>query len=113
MRKVEGVKVYGLCLERLEYQIKNAFITIEQTPELCHPEKGYLLESYNTSDMDDIVDLLEIYDVVDEEKETIMEKLSEVAYNASLLVGEKLKFDFCQDGDLCIYLIPGGMKKEE
>ena len=113
MRKVEGVKVYGLCLERLEYQIKNAFKTLEKNPSLCDSEKGYILESYYTSDMDEIVDLLEIYDVADEEKETIMEKLSEVAYSASLLVGEKLKFDFCSDGDLCIYLIPGGMKDDE
>jgi len=64
MRKVEGAKVYGLCL-----------------------------------------DLLEIYDVPDRKRETVIGKLSEIAYSASILLGETVRFNFSDEGFLCIYLI--------
>jgi len=104
MRKVEGAKVYGICLERLELQVKNAKSRIKKDPSVYNPEKGFALESYNTGDMDEIVDLLEIYDVPDKKRETIMKKLAEVAYSASLLVGETVEFGFCEEGFLCLYL---------
>lgn len=105
MRKVEGAKVYGLCLERLEFQIKNALARISKDSSLYNPDKGFVLESYCTSDIDEIIDLLEIYDVTDRKRETVMAKLSEIAYSASILLGETLRFDFCEEGFLCIYLI--------
>ena len=105
MRKVEGAKVYGLCLERLEFQIKNALARISKDSRLYNPDKGFVLESYCTGDIDEIIDLLEIYDIPDTKRETVIEKLSEIAYSASLLLGETIKFNFCEEGFLCIYLI--------
>lgn len=105
MRKdVEGAKVYGICLGRLEFQVKNALERLKKDPVLYDRQRGFALESYNTDDMDEIVDLLEIYDVPDRKRETIMKKLAEVAYSASLLVGATVEFGFCEAGFLCLYL---------
>jgi len=105
MRKVEGAKVYGLCLERLEFQIKNALARISKDSSLYKPDNGFVLESYCTGDIDEIIDLLEIYDVPDRKRETVIGKLSEIAYSASILLGETVRFDFSDEGFLCIYLI--------
>jgi DNA primase large subunit len=105
MRKVEGAKVYGLCLDRLEFQIKNALTRINKENSLYNPEKGFVLESYCTGDIDEIIDLLEIYDVTDRDRETIIGKLSEIAYSTSLLLGETIRFDFSEEGFLNLYFI--------
>lgn len=89
-------KIYGLCLERLRFQIKKA------------KERGctgdYLIESYNTADMDDIIDILEIYDLEERSLEGLMQKLDDLAYSVSLLTQEKLFFDFTEDGSLGLFL---------
>ena len=103
-RDVEGAKIYGVCLERLEFQVKNALERLKKDPALYDKQKGLAIESYNTDDMDEIVDLLEIYDVPDRKRETILKKLDEVACSASLLVGETVEFGFCEAGFLCLYL---------
>ncbi len=41
---IEGVKIYGICLERLNHQIKLAKSRIKNMPE---SEKKVILESYN------------------------------------------------------------------
>ena len=40
MRKVEGAKVYGLCLERLEFQI--ASILLGETVRFNFSDEGFL-----------------------------------------------------------------------
>ncbi len=93
-------KIYGLCLERLRHQIKKA------------KERGIsgdcLLEGYNTGDIDEIIDILEIYDLEERSIEGLMQKLDDLAYSVSLLTQEKLFFDFTEEGHLGLYLSLNG-----
>ncbi len=98
---MEEVKIYGLCLERLRYQITNAGKRI-------NGQGRFLLECYNTGEIDDIIDILELYDVTEKTQEHLRRKLDEVAYTASLLVQESVTFDYTDDGHLGLYwIIPG------
>jgi hypothetical protein len=96
-------KIYGLCLERLKYQIGNAK---ERTAEkdIHEYRNGFLLESYNTGDIDDIIDILELYDLEERTLERLREKLGDLAYTVSLLMRERLFFDFTREGHLGLYL---------
>ena len=58
---MEDVKIYGLCLERLKYQIGLAKEKSNNGESLTN--ERYLMESYHTSDIDDIIDILELYDL--------------------------------------------------
>jgi hypothetical protein len=94
---IEGVKIYGLCIERLKHQIDIA------------NKRGIsgnraVLECYNTGDIDEIIDILELYDIEHKTAESIKEKLDELAYTASLLVRNTVEFDYDDDGNLCLYL---------
>jgi hypothetical protein len=98
---MEEVKIYGLCLERLRYQITNARKRI-------NGQDRFLLECYNTGEIDDIIDILELYDVAEKTQEHLGRKLDELAYTASLLVRESVTFDYTDDGHLGLYwIIPG------
>jgi len=99
---MEEVKIYGLCLERLKYQIGHAIKKVngEELPV----QNRVLLESYNTADIDDIIDILELYDVEDSTSNHVREKLEELACTVSLLLRETLVFDFTDDGHLGLYL---------
>lgn len=95
---IEGVKIYGLCIERLKHQI-----------DIANKKRGVsegrvVLECYNTGDIDEIIDILELYDIEHKTPESIREKLSELAYTASLLVRNTVEFDYDADGNLCLYL---------
>ena len=95
---MDEVKIYGLCLERLKYQITNAL-------KRMNGHDRFLLECYNTGEIDDIIDILELYDVTEKTPEHLSRKLDNLAYTASLLVRESLTFDYTVDGHLGLYWI--------
>jgi len=98
---MEGVKIYGLCLERLKFQILRAKERVSQEASShCRP----LLESYMTGDIGEIIDILELYDMEDRTGEHLREKLGELAYTISVLTKEDLSFDYADDGNLGLYL---------
>jgi hypothetical protein len=95
-------KIYGLCLERLGHQINNAKQRIKDGTRAYNDL--ILLECYNTGDLDDIIDILELYDIEERTFEGVMEKLNDLAYTVSALTREALFFDFTQNGYLGLYL---------
>jgi hypothetical protein len=99
---MEGAKIYGLCIERLKHQINNARGRVEK--EGVQYEDRYLLESYNTGELDDIIDILELYDIEDRTLELVHEKLEELAYTVSVLTRETLTFGYTYKGHLGLYL---------
>ncbi len=95
-------KLYGLCIERLKHQIRLAEERVRRTP---HSFDGrVVLEGYETSDVEEIVDLLELYDIGEKDRVSLINKLQELAENASLLVRREIEFDFDSNGNLCLYL---------
>ncbi len=98
---MEGVKIYGLCLERLKHQINNAGKKMQNTKSR---EERFLLECYNTAEIDDIIDILELYDIEDRTREEVREKLEELAYTVSELLREPVLFDYTEEGHLGLYL---------
>lgn len=99
---MEGVKIYGLCLERLRHQITSAQKRVKDDGALCRDI--FLLESYNTGEIDDIIDILELYDIADRTHELLREKLNDLAYTVSELLRERLFFDYTSNGHLGLYL---------
>lgn len=100
---MEDVKIYGLCLERLRHQIANAKKKVNSDESLV--QERFLLESYNTAEIDDIIDILELYDVVDKTARHVKEKLEELAYTVSLLLRETIAFDLTDNAHLGLYLL--------
>lgn len=98
---MDGVKIYGLCLERLKHQIALATKRLEGS---AHESGYFLLESYKTDVLDDIVDILELYDLEDKTPELLREKLDDLAYTVSILLGHNLIFDYTGEGHLGLYL---------
>ncbi|MEW6117375.1 MAG: hypothetical protein AB1553_10800 [Nitrospirota bacterium] len=94
---MDGVKIYGLCLERLKHQITTA-------KSRAAGVERVLLESYNTGDPEDIIDILELYDVTERTIEQVTEKLDDLAYTVSVLTREKLQFDFTDEGHIGLFL---------
>lgn len=107
---MEGVKIYGLCLERIRHQIGNA--KSKTFVDRTAPADRVLLESYNTGDVEDLIDILELYDINDRTMEGVLEKLEELAFTVSNLARESLSFDITADGHMGLYLsfsaVPGG-----
>lgn len=99
---MEGSKIYGLCLERLKHQIDNARVRFGGA--LSRQAEPVLLESYRTGDMEEIIDILELYDIEERTPEGLSEKLEELSYTASVLLRETLSFDYTDEGHLGIYL---------
>ncbi|HYA32194.1 MAG TPA: hypothetical protein VED67_05480 [Thermodesulfovibrionales bacterium] len=99
---MEGVKIYGLCLERLKYQITNA--RKKRGSERPECPQRILLECYNTGEPDDIIDILELYDVKEGTFTEVNEKLEDLAYTVSELVRETVLFDYTDEGHLGLYL---------
>ena len=100
---MEEIKIYGLCLERLRYQIVNAKKKVNG--DALSIQERFLLESYNTAEIDDIIDILELYDVEERTSNHVKEKLEELADTVSLLLQETLTFDLTDDGHLGLYLL--------
>ncbi len=100
---MEGVKIYGLCLERLRHQITIARKRVEnEQEEYMGP---VLLECYNTAEPDDIIDILELYDVDDRTPDIVRDKLGDLAFTVSELVRETIQFDYTAEGHLGLYLL--------
>jgi hypothetical protein len=95
----EGFKLYGVCLERLKHQINTARSRADGSERV-------VLESYCTGDADEIIDILEIYDIADSSTAAVMEKLKELAGDVSLMVRELVEFDLSPEGHLCLYWRP-------
>lgn len=106
----DAAKIYGLCLERLKYQITNAKKRINGNGK--HADT-FLLECYNTGDVDDIIDILELYDVKEKTPGEVRDKLEELAYTVSVLTRETLLFDFTDEGHLGLYLSLNGSPIDE
>ena len=100
---MEGVKIYGLCLERLRHQIAKAGERAKQN--VSDAAGRILLESYNTGELDDIVDILELYDLKDTTFSEVYEKLEELAYTVSELLRERVMFAYTAEGHLGLYLV--------
>lgn len=96
---MEDVKIYGLCLERLKSQINKARL---------RPTNGgrIIIENYCTCNTEDLADILELFDLEDNSNETISEKLSDLAFTASILMKADLGFERNKEGQwcLCIFL---------
>jgi len=98
---MEWVKIYGLCLERLSHQIKNA----KQRKSGAY---GWILiESYNTGNIEDIIDILELYDIKVKTQEVLERELQDLAYTVSELVREVLTFAYTGEGHLGLHLYLG------
>lgn len=102
----DAAKIYGLCMERLKYQITNAKQRINGNGN--HADI-FLLECYNTGDVDDIIDILELYDIEKRTIGSVINKLDDLAYTVSVLTSEALSFGFTEKGYLGLYL---ELKKE-
>ncbi|MBI5213576.1 MAG: hypothetical protein HY957_09470 [Nitrospirae bacterium] len=98
----DGVKMYGLCLERMRHQINIAKKKSQNTA--FGEDDIFLLESYNTGDIEDIIDILELYDIENKTIDALHNKLEELAYTASVLIRETLRFGFTYEGHLGLYL---------
>jgi hypothetical protein len=96
----DNAKIYGLCLYRLKYQIERA---IDRAGG-GGGQKQLILESYNTSEIDEIVDILEIYDLQERSQGELEAKLEELAYTVSVLTRQSLFFDYTGQGHLGLYL---------
>ncbi|MCX7794540.1 MAG: hypothetical protein N2257_09100 [Thermodesulfovibrionales bacterium] len=99
--KYEGLKIYGMCLERLQHQIKLAKERVKTMNPV--PEK-VVLECYFTKDVEDIIDILELYDIEHKDMDTVKKKLEDLADDLSIMMRERVEFSFNEDGDLCLYL---------
>jgi hypothetical protein len=98
---MEAAKIYGLCLERIRHQILHAK---QRTHGGRLHDVPILLESYNTGDIEDIIDILELYDIEERTHEGLEEKLEDLAYTVSELVREVLFFDYTEEGHMGLYL---------
>jgi len=98
---MEAAKIYGLCLERITHQI----IRAKQRINGGQQHNGQiLLESYNTGDIEDIIDILELYDIEARTQEGLKEKLEDLSYTVSALMREVLFFDYTEEGHMGLYL---------
>lgn len=91
-KSMRGVKIYGLYLERLKYQITNARRKRGSEGSACPARVP--LECYNTGKLEDILNILELYDVKDKTVSEVNEKLEDLAYTVSELVRETVLFDY-------------------
>jgi len=100
--KYEGLKIYGMCLERLQHQIR---LAKERIKAMNPPPERIVLECYYTNDVEDIIDILELYDIEHKDMDTVKQKLADLADDISIMMRERLEFCFNENGDLCLYLI--------
>jgi hypothetical protein len=99
---MDEAKIYNVCLQRVKFQITNA----KQRLNGAIPPGGRIvLESYRTGDTDEIIDILEIYDLEVHTREGLEEKLEDLAYTVSVLVKDKIAFENDEKGNLCLCLM--------
>jgi len=100
---MDNAKIYGLCISRIKHQIQNAR---RRCCEGCPISNNtVLLESYLTGDIEEIIDILELYDVEVHTLQHLMNALEDLAYTLSVLTREPLSFGFTEEGHLGFYLI--------
>lgn len=99
---MDSAKIYGLCLERLKHQIRIA--TGKDQNKVGLQASKYMLENYCTGDIDEIIDILELYDIEARSLPAVIEKLEELAYTVSVLTREQLLFGFDRAGSLALFL---------
>ncbi len=100
---MDDAKIYNVCLMRVKHQITKAN---ERLDNGSAPKAGIVLESYNTGDLEEIIDILELYDIEDRTPAGLAEKLEDLAYTVSVLVREKVVFDYDEKGNLGLQYIP-------
>ncbi|UCG78583.1 MAG: hypothetical protein JSV21_01745 [Nitrospirota bacterium] len=106
----DGFKIYGLCLERLKHQVILAKKRYSSDP---HKYNGkVIMESYNTGEIEEIIDILELYDLEDKTLSSVKDKLDDLARDASLMVMNPVMFDFTPKGHLGIYWRTNGNGKK-
>ena len=96
---LQDFKLYGLCVMRLKHQIALA----KERGRMCNGRVA--LESFCTGEVEEIVDLLELYDLKDISRRALDAMLCELAEDASLFVREPIAFDYDESGELCLYLL--------
>ncbi len=104
----QDFKLYGLCVVRLKHQIALA----KERGRMC--DGRVALESFCTGEVEEIVDLLELYDLkvnMDDSRQGLGAMLEELAQDASLFVREPLAFDYDENGELCLYLLESSQVK--
>ncbi|MBI5847969.1 MAG: hypothetical protein HZB31_08480 [Nitrospirae bacterium] len=99
---MDDAKIYNVCLMRVKFQITNAK---QRLDGMVPPGGKVALESYNTGDIEDIIDILEIYDLEDRTQDGLGQKLEDLAYTVSVLVRETVAFDYDLKGNLGLYLV--------
>lgn len=98
---MDNAKIYNVCLQRVKFQVGNA----KQRLNNCIPhDRRMVLESYNTGDIEEIVDILELYDLDDRSLKGLTEKLQDLAYTVSILVKDTITFEYDARGNLGLYL---------
>lgn len=100
---MDDAKIYGMCISRLKHQIKNARLRRGEGRSLSG--NMVLLESYLTGDVEEIIDILELYDIEVHTLQNLMIALEDLSYTLSVLTRESLSFGFTEEGHLGIYLI--------
>ena len=96
---LQDFKLYGLCIMRLRHQIQRALDSGRMRDGRVE------LESFCTAETDEIVDLLELYDLEDRTRAGLMEMLGELAADASLFVSGQIEFAFNEESELSLYLL--------
>jgi len=102
-------KIYNVCLQRVKFQITNAF---QRLNNASPPSGRLILESYNTGDIEEIIDILEIYDLEDRTRAGLTDKLDDLAYTVSALVRTQIAFDYDEKGNLGLFLVIDERKEE-
>lgn len=102
---MDELKIYGMCLGRLRHQIGRAKDNPRNNGN--GSQTRVLLESYNTADIDDLIDILELYDMDERSWGSLKEKLDDLAQTVSALASETLMFDLTEEGHLGLYLLSG------
>lgn len=99
---MDEAKIYNVCLQRVKFQITNAKQRLSSN---TYSDARLVLESYNTGDIAEIIDILELYDLEEHTRTGLTEKLDDLAYTVSVLVKDKISFDYDEKGNLGIYLL--------
>lgn len=98
---MDEAKIYNVCLQRVKFQITNAKQKLNSGADA---EGRKILESYCTGDVNEIIDILELYDIDSLDRNALHEKLEDLAYTISILVRESIMFDYDENGCLGLYL---------
>ena len=94
-------KFYGMCLVRVELQLRLAQERILKGRE--RDRDRVLLESYCSADPEEVCDILEIYDLENMDEVSLFEKLEELADTVSILTRSRLSFGYSKEGHIGLF----------